>query len=172
MKDNYHRPLLETSETNHEDEVAAKSNRKPLVLVGLSILFVVAISTASYFSYGAGYRKSLNNNSVGIDVFAASDLKAEEDTEESGGRCSLEGDRCRNFGLGRLPMPCCDDMVCRYNWTKWTSTCMKKKSPPQPLCYKEMQRCTLDGPDIAQCCDGLVCDYVQKSMLTACQKKE
>ena len=59
MNDNLDRPLIQLGNTNNEDEVTATSRRKPLILVGLSILLVVAVSTASFFSYGAGVRASL-----------------------------------------------------------------------------------------------------------------
>ena len=173
MTDNFDCPLLETSvqlgNSNHEDEAATTSRCKPLILVGLSILFVVAVSTTSYFSYGAGYRKNLNNYSkqdvkeVVSDAHPASSyaLEGEADADKfypNFGPCRKEGDTCVSFLDS-----CCifkTGLVCDYLGKSLRSVCQKPKT-----CIERWRKCGVTKGD---CCDGSYCKTIERSREQRC----
>ena len=105
MNDNLDRPLIQLGNTNHEDEVTATIRRKPLILVGLSILLVVAVSTASFFSYGAGV-------STGVTTFEVHGAPAVPDVGEEEDESFI----CLKPGAGCwwVRGACCNSCHCPY----------------------------------------------------------
>ena len=119
MNDNLDSPLIQLGNTNNEDEVTATSRRKPLILVGLSILLVVAVSTASFFSYGAGVRASLTT--FEMNAAPAVPNVGEEDNKNDPfpfhRMCMKPGTNCAWY----RPAPCCNK--CHCGISSWIGSC-------------------------------------------------